>query len=411
MTSHTLKDRAFFAQFKTVMSAAGFELVAHVETNSDVATYHVPATYARQNTFVYRLPNKQVFVRATLNESDGLGRASAYWSIHWDVEFKGWQAILAILPKKPVEDGYDRWDDDRWEPVPLMEQCTMPKAWHGYGSYYEQTDTYRPFNPDVVVDAIAGLILPAHDYIAEGMFDELQVTNWAPHYTFGKRGVAHFWRQFGMKRLFELAKKPRGSDVVDTEAKRRERECRRAEARAELYENCAVGDLIVRPIGSRLIRNPYPMLQTSSLALHREIDPSASRFVKQSRDGFVLCHARLCRETQPFPQVKYKIAHVNEVHGLTCVYVPKELWIGPSELSAMTRGRGDLVGFRVTALRETSVEAEPIYVSNITSAWHNMVTFGTLMVQTESGEERCFVLNSHKARECKVLPKKTATGA
>lgn len=223
--------------FQAVIEAAkkqGLDLLAWVTMNSSRYIYHVDCyRFVQESRMFFQVPGKAFIVMLNLHEQFGIREWTAR-SEHgevWDEDYyKTYWSGFVTFGHDRAATFRDLWEKayeaDRWENSDSVEFTTdeffqdLFRWGGGYRSYSDWTDKFEQVHnicsdwtelmgPEEVV-RVPGKMFKRLEPFLFVRFRDLQVTDFAPHYTFPGH-EADFWDKFPVGRLKKVAGRIWGS--------------------------------------------------------------------------------------------------------------------------------------------------------------------------------------------------------
>ncbi len=223
--------------FQAVIEAAkkqGLDLLAWVTMNSDRYKYHVDCfRFVQESRMFFQAPGKAFIVMLELTEQFGIRNWSAasehgevwdegYYKVYWSgfVTFAFDQTAMFrdLWEKAPEVDRWENLDSIGFSTDEFFQDLfrwgggsRMDSVWH---DDFEQVHGIcsgwtEVMGPEEVV-RVPGEMLEKLEPFLYGRFRDLQVTSFAPHYTFPGH-EADFWNKFPVDRLKKVAGRVWGS--------------------------------------------------------------------------------------------------------------------------------------------------------------------------------------------------------
>ncbi len=206
--------KKYFQSIIEAMKASGFDFMAWITMNSHKNQYHVDSLFTQESYLFFSGPNALIvqlifhehfddsIIREYCSIEDGISRK--YWSI---------KVYYSWSHSKWIEDE-NNWSDPYHELIEfpytkILEFFTSDELFRSSGGSsegrcicdeFEQTGiTSAPMDAETLVAPLKQLLELIDPYLYK-KFKSLQVTGFAPHYTFPGQET-DFWGKFPLKRL------------------------------------------------------------------------------------------------------------------------------------------------------------------------------------------------------------------
>ncbi len=222
-----LAPREYFQAVIDKMKERGFEFLAWVTMNTDQNTYHVDFFgYTQESRIFFRVPEKASIVMLDLTQHIGQKDREegtvdwnfyeAYWRGFVDYSYDSKEWIHAEVRRQRDEER--PWDEDLPDLPGLVLGCLDQTFFREGGSSSQASHFHQRFEPEYGrydyqnLPDPTGLTAPFGEMLEIVMpylyarFNDLQVTDYAPHYTFREQ-EPDFWAKFPIPRLQRAVKR------------------------------------------------------------------------------------------------------------------------------------------------------------------------------------------------------------
>jgi len=230
-----LVDETYFEQVIAHMGKKGFVLFSRVTTEqTDEVRYHVSALAARDTRLFFHYPNTCLIVTLVYGEDacdwrEPSDTVEGHWDVMFDYEFlpdrelvkKMYISVFDKVPRREIVE--DKWGGE-YRRVPHHNCGADEKLFPDfrYRTCKNMAQLYAPTertSPEKIAENVWGFIGKTIPYLNKAPFYELQVTSFAPHYTF-PRSESKFWERFKEASakistpfyLWSLVRRPWGSE-------------------------------------------------------------------------------------------------------------------------------------------------------------------------------------------------------
>ncbi|MDD5731318.1 MAG: hypothetical protein PHU42_00240 [Patescibacteria group bacterium] len=229
MAPYKTAEKAYFQRLMDEMIRKGFRYMAWVTMNSKTSHYHVDMfRFAQESRLFFNVPGKAFIVMLALTEQFGNGPDE---NGRWDENYKHcyWNGFIEYsYNRQSWCEAEIEWrlahgqmiSDDPRSIEEEVSKCLDPEVFRwgsacGHNCYFEQVVQPNGNSKDLLdaktMTSSFGKMLAVLTPHLHSRFKELQVTSYAPHYTFPGQ-EKKFWSMFPLCRLERVADRVWGSD-------------------------------------------------------------------------------------------------------------------------------------------------------------------------------------------------------
>ena len=231
--SYNTAPRSYFQAVIESMRKHGFEFMAWVTMNSRKNRYHVDFhKFSQGSRLFFIVPGGTFIVMLELTEHFGMLHYNEDMTTYWEEDYYqaywsgficysySWRRMLEDHYAKAREEGrWVEWNEEiGFDPDQYMAESPFrwghSSSWDGvHEPHFEQNNAGMSnslLDPEVLTRPFGAMLQEVRPFLYR-RFRDLQVTDFAPHYTF-RRQEPEFWSKFPLHRLKSVANRIWGSD-------------------------------------------------------------------------------------------------------------------------------------------------------------------------------------------------------